>query len=178
MPLTPDDIYGRKVVNAMHVDYSRREYAWIGEVEGVKGLGVTKGRDKSGNFLRWSIDGKPMRSLESALSVLNGGKTLEAAMADDSREQKAAEQKPLKKFSLAAQIEEVERELEYRAKVYPRIVSSRAMTQSVSDMHVDRMKAVLATLRWLQANETDVRAYVAAKQVALPPNPGESTNNA
>jgi hypothetical protein len=62
------------------------------------------------------------------------------------------------KISLAQQLEEAERELEQRAKVYPRLVGSGAMRQSVADFHVNRMKAVAETLRWLQANETAIKA--------------------
>ena len=42
------------------------------------------------------------------------------------------------KFSLAAQIEEIDRELE---KVYPSLVKSRGMRQSVADFHVARLTA-------------------------------------
>lgn len=62
------------------------------------------------------------------------------------------------KISINAQIEEVEREIEKRRQVYPRLVAKREMRQSVADMHIERMIAVLATLRWLQENEGAIKA--------------------
>ena len=70
------------------------------------------------------------------------------------------------KFSLQAQIEEVQRELEQRAKVYPSLVKSRGMRQSVADFHVARMEAVKATLLWLQQNETEIRQIMAERRKA------------
>lgn len=64
------------------------------------------------------------------------------------------------KHSITAQIEEVDRELRLRAQVYPRLIRKGDMRQSVADMHVDRMQAVLATLRWLQENEAKVKAAI------------------
>jgi hypothetical protein len=63
-------------------------------------------------------------------------------------------------YSLSAQIEEVEREILLRGRVYPHQVASRKMRQSVADMHLDRMRAVLRTLEWLRANETAIKAKV------------------
>ena len=54
-------------------------------------------------------------------------------------------------FSLDQQIEEIERELELRRGVYPRMVANRKMRQSVANYHMDRLKAVLATLLRLKA---------------------------
>lgn len=70
------------------------------------------------------------------------------------------------KISLNQQIDEVSRELEQRDRVYPRQVASGAMRQSIADYQVARMSAVKTTLEWLRENETDVRAYVAAKAEA------------
>lgn len=68
------------------------------------------------------------------------------------------------KISLQAQIEETEREIALRAKVYPNQVRRGLMRQSVADHHIERMLAVKSTLEWLAENETAVRAYVTAKK--------------
>lgn len=62
--------------------------------------------------------------------------------------------------SLNQQIEEVDRELAQRARVYPRLVGQGKLRQSVADYHVKRMQAVKATLEWLRDNEAAVRAAV------------------
>lgn len=66
------------------------------------------------------------------------------------------------KISIGAQIEEVEREIGLRKQVYPRQVSSGKMRQSVADMHLARMEAVLKTLRWLSTLD---RATLASAQM-------------
>lgn len=48
------------------------------------------------------------------------------------------------------QIAEVERELKMRAKVYPHWVTTGKLTQTAANLHVDRMKAVLETLKGLK----------------------------
>jgi hypothetical protein len=60
------------------------------------------------------------------------------------------------KFSLIQQIEEIERELEKRNVVYPRLVRKGEMRQSIADYHIARMRAVLETLKWLHNNRTRV----------------------
>ncbi len=62
------------------------------------------------------------------------------------------------KISLNQQIEEVALELSYRSTVYNNLIAKGKMTQSVADYRVERMKAALATLQWLQKNEKAVRA--------------------
>lgn len=47
---------------------------------------------------------------------------------------------------LDQQIREVKRELGYRARVYPNLVSRGKLTQVAADGNVARMEAVLATL--------------------------------
>jgi hypothetical protein len=54
------------------------------------------------------------------------------------------------KFSLAQQIEEIERELRLRAEVYPRWIASGKMKKSVADYHMDRMRAVFDTLKRIE----------------------------
>lgn len=68
--------------------------------------------------------------------------------------------------SLTRQIQEVDRELALRAKVYPNQVASGRMRQAEEDYHVESLKAVRETLRWLQENEATVRAAVKAKKEA------------
>jgi hypothetical protein len=59
--------------------------------------------------------------------------------------------------SLAQQIEEVERELKLREGVYARRVQSRAMRAGEAEFHIKRMRAVLATLTWLQEREALIK---------------------
>jgi hypothetical protein len=54
-------------------------------------------------------------------------------------------------FSLREQIEEVERELALRARVYPGLVHAGKMRQSIGAYHMARMQAVSETLKRLQA---------------------------
>jgi hypothetical protein len=58
--------------------------------------------------------------------------------------------------SLREQIEEVDRELVLRARVYPGQVATGKMRQSVADYHMNRMLAVRETL-------TDLRAELERK---------------
>lgn len=51
-------------------------------------------------------------------------------------------------FSIQQQIEEVEREIELRRKVYPSLVRTHQMRQSVADYHIGRMQAVKRTLEF------------------------------
>jgi hypothetical protein len=71
------------------------------------------------------------------------------------------------KFSLSAQISEVEYELAQRASVYPRIAGNHPSRASELELHTERMKAVLATLDWLRENETDVVAWLKEKKQAV-----------
>jgi hypothetical protein len=166
--LTPADIAGRKMTDAIHVDYSRASSAWMGNVEGVPRLSIAKGTDRGQTFVRWYVDSRPVRNLEAACAVINGEMTLEAATQPDL--------KPTKKYSLDAQITEIKRELAQRATVYPRMVQSRKLREGAAEYQTDTLKAALATLEWLQANEADVRAFVAARVAArqqAPPPPAE-----
>jgi hypothetical protein len=151
MPLTRADIIGRKMVGAMHIDYSRRSSAWIGTVEGIPRLGVARGTENGAGFQRWYVDGKPLRDLELALAVLNGDKTLERAVAETEHP------KPARKISIEAQIAEVDYELAQRKQVYPRIASKTPSRRSELDMHTERMLAVRFTLAWLAENELVIK---------------------
>lgn len=53
--------------------------------------------------------------------------------------------------SISQQIEEVEREIALRKRVYPGLVLSKRMRNSVAAFHLERMKAVLETLREIEA---------------------------
>jgi hypothetical protein len=53
-------------------------------------------------------------------------------------------------FSIEAQIEEVEREIKLRRKVYPHQVATHRMREAVADYHMRRMEAVLETLKGLK----------------------------
>jgi len=64
--------------------------------------------------------------------------------------------------SLNQQIDEVKRELAARDDVYKRLVVTRRIRQSVADFQMDRMRAVLATLEWLQRHEVEIRAFLGA----------------
>jgi len=158
--LTRADIKGRKMVDAMHIDYSRSSSAWMGLVDGIPRLGVARGMENRKPFQRWYVDGKPVRDLDAALAVLNGDKTLEAAVA----EREAQENPPPKKYSIDAQIAEVEREIVMRKKVYGRMgfPNDYFKRQSEADMALEIMANALETLKWARDNREDVIAWVAA----------------
>ena len=59
--------------------------------------------------------------------------------------------------SLNQQIDEVKRELAKRYEVYPRQVQTGKLRQSIADFQVERMRAVLKTLEWLQAHEQQIK---------------------
>lgn len=154
--LTSADVYGRRMVNATHVDYSRSQHAWIGNVDGIPRLRVAKGRDKTGNFMRWYVDEKHVRDLDTALAVLNGVKTLEEAVQEAEQVIPPEAQRP-GKVSIQAQIDEIDYELDQRKAVYARIAASNPAKGRENEMHVERMKAVRGTLVWLQQNEAAIK---------------------
>jgi hypothetical protein len=65
------------------------------------------------------------------------------------------------KLSLASQIAEVERELGQRKLVYPRLVASRCMRQSLADLQMAHLLAVRDTLIWLEQNEALIKQRLA-----------------
>lgn len=65
-----------------------------------------------------------------------------------------------KKISINAQIEEVEYELKMRAQVYGRRDSVDRRGASERELHVTRLKAVLATLIWLRDNSAKIKAAI------------------
>jgi len=72
------------------------------------------------------------------------------------------------KISLAQQIDEIDRELGQRAKVYPRLVASGKLRQSHADFQVDRLKAARATIVWMAENEQAIRAWVQTQKNQAP----------
>src|SRR5260370_18627451 len=76
----------------------------------------------------------------------------------DCRPTERRRESAMRKISLAAQIEEIEREIELRIRVYPRLISKGEMRKSVADYHMERMRAVLHTLEWLQKNEARIKS--------------------
>lgn len=65
------------------------------------------------------------------------------------------------KVSLASQIAEIDRELSQRAQVYPRLVATRKMTQSLADIQTRHLQAVRDTLAWLAENERTIKQRLA-----------------
>lgn len=50
-------------------------------------------------------------------------------------------------IDLTAQVQEVEREIKLRRRVYPRWIADGRLSQGAADRQIETMKAVLATLR-------------------------------
>lgn len=63
-------------------------------------------------------------------------------------------------ISLKSQIAEVERELEQRRRVYPRLVMAKSMRQGIADIQIQHMEAVRGTLLWLQKHEAAIKQKV------------------
>ena len=61
------------------------------------------------------------------------------------------------KFSLTAQIDEIDRELALRRDVYPRLVATKKLRESHAKYQMDRLLAVRATLVWLSENESIIK---------------------
>jgi Zn-dependent oligopeptidase len=66
--------------------------------------------------------------------------------------------KMLTDVPLAAQIDEVVRELALREKVYPAWVERGKIRPEIAAKHMERMRAVLQTLMSLEGNKRDVNA--------------------
>ena len=65
------------------------------------------------------------------------------------------------KVSLNQQIEEAEREMGLRRKVYPALVARGKMRASEADFFVERQQAIIDTLSWLQDNEDVIKQRLA-----------------
>ena len=68
------------------------------------------------------------------------------------------------RISIIGQISEAERELAMRGQVYPRQVATGKMRQGEADMLLARQEAIIKTLKWVQANEADIHAWLDAKK--------------
>lgn len=71
------------------------------------------------------------------------------------------------KISIIGQIAEAERELAMRHEVYPRRVANRQMRQGEADMLIARQEAIIKTLKWVQDNEPEIRAWLKANRVEV-----------
>jgi hypothetical protein len=156
--LTRADLQGRKAVNACHLNLGGKGSAWLFGVEGIPRLSVYDHYDKKTrrSTRTWKVDGKNCRDLDAALGVLNGEWTLEEAMQEAEQVIPPEAQRP-GKVSVDAQIAEVDFELSQREKVYPRISATDPKRARENVLHVERMKAVRATLVWLRDNEATIK---------------------
>lgn len=66
-------------------------------------------------------------------------------------------------ISIGQQIEEVEREIKQRERVYPRLVSAGKLKSAYADYQVQRMTAVLKTLEWVRDNRDALRSLETVK---------------
>lgn len=71
-----------------------------------------------------------------------------------------------RKFSLRAQIEEVDYELGQRRVVYKRIAGREPRRQAQLEYHLQRMEGVRQTLAWLQDNEHVIKSVRNAELLA------------
>lgn len=69
-----------------------------------------------------------------------------------------------RKIALAAQIEELEREARLRPGVYARMVQRRELRQGEAEERMARLEGAIATLKWCQEHEHEIRAWSAARQ--------------
>lgn len=58
---------------------------------------------------------------------------------------------------IADQVAEVERELDVRAKAFPHFVARGSKSQAAADREMARMRAALATLKWVERNQDRLR---------------------
>ncbi|MCC6172094.1 MAG: hypothetical protein IT481_08700 [Gammaproteobacteria bacterium] len=65
------------------------------------------------------------------------------------------------KVSLRQQIEEVDRELAQRSRVYQRLVAKGELRQAVADFQVARLVAARDTLAWLADHERLIKQRLA-----------------
>lgn len=66
--------------------------------------------------------------------------------------------------SIAAQIEEVQKEVKIRRWVYTSLVKSNDMTQDEAARKISTMEAVLTTLRMVQLSQSTQQEIFAAKE--------------
>lgn len=68
------------------------------------------------------------------------------------------------KVGLSQQIACAERELKLRRSVYPGLCARGKMREGEAQYEISAMENVLATLRWVEANEADIREWIKAKK--------------
>ncbi|KQQ85850.1 hypothetical protein ASF65_04755 [Aureimonas sp. Leaf324] len=64
-------------------------------------------------------------------------------------------------IAIASQIQEMELASRLRETEVTRAVQRGTMRESVGEMHIARLRAGIATLRWLERNEAKIKARVA-----------------
>jgi len=70
------------------------------------------------------------------------------------------------KVSLIGQILEVEREIAWRKKNYPRMVAKGELREAEAELLIGRMEAIRPTLLFCRDNEADIRDYIAQRKSA------------
>lgn len=136
--LTAADLEGRRGRAIAHLKL-QGGYGWMYQVEGLPRLNIMQQTIKGRASKTWLVDGKPFDTLEAAIAAHNG------------------EPMQKQKFSLAQQIEEIDRELDQRRQVYPRLVAKGTLRQSLADYQIGRLEAARASLKWLQDNELTIK---------------------
>lgn len=68
------------------------------------------------------------------------------------------------KISIIGQIAEIDREIQHREGLYPRLVREGKMKEDMRVMLMERIHAIRATLLFCKENEADIRAFVAEKK--------------
>ena len=68
------------------------------------------------------------------------------------------------KISIIGQLAEIDREIQMRERVYPEQIRAGKMKPEAAAMLMDRIHAIRATLVFCKENETDIRAFVAARK--------------
>ena len=143
--LTRSDLVGRQMRGVVHLKL-QGGYGWIYEVEGLPRLRamdqVIRSGKKAGSSRTWMVDGVACEDLDAAIAMLNG---------------ETHPEEPMPKISLSQQIDEIDRELKQRAKVYPRLAATAKLQGSVAEYQVARLKAARDTLAWLAENERAIK---------------------
>lgn len=68
------------------------------------------------------------------------------------------------KISIIGQLAEIDREIQMRERVYPEMVRTGKMKSGESDMLMERIRAIRATLVFCKDNEPEIRAFIAARK--------------
>lgn len=141
--ITEADVIGRRGKAIAHLKFQGGA-GWMYELEGLPRMKLLQQTIRGHASRIWYVDDKPFDELDAAIAAYNG------------------EPMEKRKFSLAQQIEEIDRELAQRRDVYPRLVSSGKLRQSVADYQVGRLESARATLVWLQEHELTIKQRLAS----------------